>query len=175
MPYSLLQAQNLYLRALEPEDIESLYSWENNTSLWHYGATFAPFSKHVLAEYIANSHEDIYTAKQQRFMVCTLTNMQAIGTIDVYDFCPQNNRAGIGIFIVTSEQGKGYAAEALEILIRYCKDTLQMRQVYCEVATNNAISLSLFKKAGFEQTGIKKSWKRIKHDYIDVAFLQKIL
>ena len=40
------------LRALEPEDIELLYSWENDTELWQVSNTLAPFSKYVLTQFI---------------------------------------------------------------------------------------------------------------------------
>ena len=42
---SYLSGTNIYLRAIEPEDLDILYQWENDSSLWVHGCTLAPFSK----------------------------------------------------------------------------------------------------------------------------------
>ena len=43
-----LSDEQIRLRALEPEDLEVLYRWENDSSLWEVGNTLAPFSRYVL-------------------------------------------------------------------------------------------------------------------------------
>ena len=57
------------LRALEPEDLEMLYTIENNQSEWNVGATNVPYSRYVLRDYIANTASDIYADRQLRLMV----------------------------------------------------------------------------------------------------------
>jgi diamine N-acetyltransferase len=44
-----LQGENIALRALEPEDLEFLFSVENDTAGWELSNTQAPFSKHIKA------------------------------------------------------------------------------------------------------------------------------
>ena len=39
----MLSDNFIRLRALEIEDLDMLYLWENDTSLWHYGNNIAPF------------------------------------------------------------------------------------------------------------------------------------
>ena len=57
------------LRALEPNDIEPIYKWENDSSIWQLSNTFAPFSKYVITQFIENSHQDIFQLKQLRLMI----------------------------------------------------------------------------------------------------------
>ena len=64
-----LRGETVRLRALEPEDLELLYRWENNPAWWDVGNTLAPYSRYLLKQYIAESHRDIFELKQQRFMV----------------------------------------------------------------------------------------------------------
>ena len=40
------------LRALEPEDLECLYKWENDMDLWEVSDTLTPFSLFTLKKYI---------------------------------------------------------------------------------------------------------------------------
>jgi diamine N-acetyltransferase len=79
-----LENKIIKLRALEVSDLELLYSWENDTSLWSTGATIAPFSKHVLMKYLETAHLDIYETKQLRLMIDLKTeNYRTIGAIDL--------------------------------------------------------------------------------------------
>ena len=43
-----MKYKNIKLRALEPEDLELLYEWENNDSNWMISNTISPFSKYIL-------------------------------------------------------------------------------------------------------------------------------
>ncbi len=66
---NLLQNKTVCLRAPEPEDLELLYSWENNPEWWEIGNTLAPYSRYLLKEYIAESHRGIFDLKQLRLMI----------------------------------------------------------------------------------------------------------
>lgn len=172
----MLQTYSIELRALEPSDIDILYNWENDQKLWHLSNTVAPFSKFILEQYIMNAEQDIFTAKQLRLMIDKSEKKikSTIGAIDLFDFDPVNHRAGVGILIKKSEQKKGYATQALEILIEYSFNVLQLHQIYCNITTDNLPSLELFKKQNFEIIGIKKEWLFIKDQWVDEYILQLI-
>ena len=59
----LLSNDRVRLRALEPEDLELLYRWENDPELWEVGNTLAPYSRYILKEYIAGSDRSIYAIR----------------------------------------------------------------------------------------------------------------
>ena len=105
-----LEGKKVRLRALEPEDLEFLYTLENDTEFWEISHTQTPFSKFVLKHYIENSHLDIYEAKQLRFIIEETTNNNSVGMIDLFDFNPQHKRAGIGIVINHKFQKEGFAS-----------------------------------------------------------------
>lgn len=155
----LLTGENLHLRAPEPEDLEYLYMWENNPDVWTVSNTITPFSRFTLRNYIETSHLDIYQAKQLRLMIDIKETKRTIGSIDLFDFDPYHSRAGIGILIGDlTQQRKGYASEALDILIEYCFSTLALKQLYCNISKDNYNSISLFQKKEFVQCGEKKDW-----------------
>ena len=65
-----LENETIRLRALEPEDLELLYRWENNPELLEsLGNTMSPYSRYILKEYIRESHRDIFDLKQLRLMI----------------------------------------------------------------------------------------------------------
>jgi diamine N-acetyltransferase len=171
-----LQGKLVRLRAPEPEDLEYLFKWENNTEIWHLSNTLTPFSRYTLKQYIESSTADIYEAKQVRFMIDLLAeNNKTIGTIDLFEFDPYNSRVGIGILIAdTAERGKGYAGDALETVIHYVFDILKLHQVFCNIATDNQPSIALFKSKGFTAIGEKKDWIKSFNEWIGEYTLQLI-
>lgn len=157
----ILNGKITSLRAVEPSDIDLLYLWENNSSIWQLSNTLTPFSKHIIKQFIETAHQDIFQLKQLRLMI-EKTNekeIQTIGTIDLFDFDPLHKRAGIGILIAdTKDRKKGYASDALDILIKYCFQTLQLHQLYCNITEDNIESVKLFQSKEFQLIGTKKDW-----------------
>lgn len=174
MQANLLLGENIRLRALEPYDIDNLYNWENDTAVWKVSNTIAPYSRFVLEQYIANSHQDLYTNKQLRLMISTRDGRD-VGAIDLFDYDPLHLRAGIGILIAAPEdRRKGYASEAMSLLIGYCFRTLHLHQLYCNITIDNEDSVALFKRHKFTITGIKKDWIRSSSGFVDELLLQLV-
>lgn len=167
-----LETNKIKLRALEPSDLNFLYTIENDPFVWEVSNTQTPFSKHVLELYLQNAHLDIYTVKQLRLMICNLEN-EALGTVDIYDFDPQHRRAGIGIFIVEKERKKGLAKEALSLVCDYSFSVLGLNQLFCGIAPSNTASKKLFETIGFVLNGQKKQWRRNRSgEFEDELFFQ---
>ncbi|MCD6112677.1 MAG: GNAT family N-acetyltransferase [Bacteroidales bacterium] len=169
-----MRGKTINLRAIEPADIDILYKWENDTSIWYLSNTIEPFSKFILEQYILSSNQDIYSKKQLRLMIDINESKKTIGSIDLFDFDPKNKRAGIGILINKNERGKGYASEALELLINYSFHTLDLHQLYCNISADNNVSLKLFHNFGFKIIGLKKQWNFINDKWMDEYMLQLI-
>ena len=168
-----LKGDHIFLRALEPDDLNFLYELENNTAIWEISGTTTPYSKHVLKQYLDNAHRDIFEVKQLRLCICKGEKM--IGLIDLFDFDPQNKRAGVGIVILEEkERNHGIGKEAIELLCDYGYTTLGLRQIFANVIENNSASLYLFKKMGFEEVGIKKDWIFSNGEFKNEVLLQKI-
>jgi diamine N-acetyltransferase len=166
--------QKVYLRALEPSDLELLYQWENNPDVWSVSQTIAPFSKYTLKEFVRHLSQDIYTAKQLRLMVDEQSSKQTVGIVDLFSIDPLNLRAGIGILIVPDFRRKGYASEALQLIINHAFKRLHLHQLYCNVMVNNEASLRLFARAGFTIAGTKKDWQLTPKGFVDECILQRL-
>jgi len=168
-----MKYDKIRLRALEPEDLELLYDWENNDAYWMISNTMTPFSKFTLKRFLKHSHKNIYETGQLRLMIELIDEKLTIGTIDLFDFDPFHKRAGIGILIADEAQRrKGYASMALKCVIDYCFDTLQLHQLYCNILANNGESMDLFQKLGFVRIGVKKEWVKTTDGYLDEHMFQ---
>lgn len=170
----MLKGEHIYLRAMEPSDVDFLYEMENDTSNWRISQTLAPFSMHILKEF-ASSTQDIHVHKQVRFMICLKETDKLIGSVDLFDFDPINERAGIGILIQDNEERfKGYGQEVLNLTIEFGFKQLLLRSLYCNILEDNLLSIRLFEKEGFEKVGLKKDWIKTETGFKNEYVLQKL-
>ena len=170
---------NIVLRAVEPEDLELLYRWENDRSVWHVSNTLVPFSRYQIKQYIEAEPSNIHAHRQLRMMLDFCESGEpviTVGTIDLFDFDPIHLRAGLGILIASdSDRRRGYAYEAILQMKEYCRKVLFLHQLYCNIAESNTASVKLFEKAGFEITAVKKEWLRAENGWENEFLLQLIL
>ncbi|MCX6251565.1 MAG: GNAT family protein [Bacteroidetes bacterium] len=177
MSSNLLTGPNVLLRIPEPADIDILYNWENDSSVWQVSTTIVPFSRFQLEQYVLNSQHDIFFERQLRLMIelnPDKENRKPIGCIDLFDYDPLHMHAGVGIMIISEERGKGYASEAIGLLIRYCFDILHCHQLFCNITAGNKASIGLFSKLGFIRCGVKKEWRMQDHKWVDEIMFQLI-
>lgn len=170
-----LTGNSVYLRALEPEDLDFIYDIENDESVWEVSNTQTPYSKFLIRQYLKNAHQDIYEAKQLRLAICIKDNQKMIGLIDLFDFDPKNKRAGIGIVIRNeADRSKGFGKESLGLLIDYAFVQLQLHQLFANVGAHNEASLNLFSTFGFQKIGLKKDWIFVNNQFQDEWMCQLI-
>jgi diamine N-acetyltransferase len=164
-----MQPNKVNLRALEPSDLDILYRWENDDRIWFSSINTRPLSRQTLQLYI-DSVNDIYTDKQVRLII--ELEGKPVGCVDLFDFDPMHQRAGVGIMVDQNFERRGLASLALLELKKYAFSQLGLHQLYCSIAQNNNRSTSLFTKANFIHTGTKKSWLRIDKSWEDELFFQ---
>ena len=146
-----LKGEHIFLRALEPDDLDFIYEIENNQDIWEMSNTITPYSKFLIKQYLENAHKDIF------------------------DFDFHNKRAGIGILIKDSvNRQKGFGADALRLLIDYCFSNLNLHQLYCNISEDNKASINLFKGCNFEKVGLKQDWNIVNGVYKNEYLFQLI-
>lgn len=169
----MFENENIRLRAVEPEDLNRLYEWENNPQLWVAGNTRNPYSRFVLKQYIVHSDKDIYENRQLRLMIDCKKSQQTVGTVDLFDFDIHNSRMALGLFVGPGQQGRGYASESLWLVEEYVFDFLKINQLYCHIAENNTASMRMFEKENFEKNAVLKDWIKTPGGYENIIVFQQ--
>ncbi len=182
------------LRALEPEDLELLYTVENDPLLWLTGSNNEPYSHFALRQFIETCTNDIYADRQLRLVIETagddgtagsdVANGQdngeikpgtVIGIIDLYKFSPENRRAEVGVMILKPYRGRGYCGEALAAIEQYGGKLLHLHQLYAVIAVSNTVCRHAFCSAGYREQATLSQWLWRGDKYEDVVVAQKFL
>ena len=64
-----IEGRIVRLRAVEPADIDRMYLWENDASVWEVSGTLVPFSRHTLQRFLDEQAYDLLQTRQQRLII----------------------------------------------------------------------------------------------------------
>lgn len=168
----MITGDKMALRAPEPCDVDMMFLWENDRSVWPHGRTRAPMSRQMLWEYVHNYDADILAAGQSRMVIDI--DGDAVGMVDLYDIDVLNRRAGVSIMIGKPYRNAGNGLAALKLLAEYAHKDLGLHQLWAVVSSDNAPSRALFAAAGYSVSGCLRSWVRIGEHYTD-AYVHQLL
>ena len=149
------------IRAMEPRDVDLLFSWENESSDWWMGATLQPISREAMTQFVQGTN-DLYHARQCRWMLDSkkAEGWQTTGALDLYDFEPRQCRAGVAVHIARAFRQQRHALAGLTLLAKYAEHHLGLNQLYAEIPASHNASRGLFAVAGYEETGVRLRWVR---------------
>ncbi len=147
------QGEMVRLRAVEPEDLGWLFEREQDNeaartlSQIPFPRSKAAIRKWVEKQAVKEPKNDEY------FLMITDLRGQQVGSIDSH-LC--NRRVGcfeLGLSIHEPHRRKGYARDALKILLRYFFEELHYQKVTVGVYSFNQPAIALFAALGFVQEG----------------------
>lgn len=164
------------IRAMEPEDVDILYRWENDPAIWSVSSTLAPVSRFVLEQYIADSMgRDVFEAGQLRLIIEDDADGTPIGVVDLFDIDVRDGHGSIGISINDAgRRGRGYAADALRQFVRHCFDIIGLHSLLARIDTDNEASIHLFETCGFARVGMLRQWHKTPQGWKDQLEMQII-
>ncbi len=147
------QGQRVRLRAIEPSDWEQFYEWnfDSDTARQTY---YLPFPKSEEAtrrwterEATKEPENDIF-----RLVIETLSG-EMVGTINTHSCDPRNGTFGYGLAIGEKHRRKGYASEAITLVLLYFFQELRYQKATVHVYSFNEPSIRLHEHLGFQLEG----------------------
>ncbi len=91
-----------------------------------------------------------------------------IGTIGFNNFTPKH-RANIGYDLQSSYWSRGYMTEALQAVIDFGFNKLEINRIEAEVMQGNVMSEKLLEKLQFKREGILRQWMLWNERYYDMT------
>ena len=91
-----------------------------------------------------------------------------IGTIGFNNYT-KKHRANIGYDLKSSYWNRGYMTEALQTVVEFGFNALEINRIEAEVMQGNIISEILLKKLNFRREGILRQWMQWNEQYYDMT------
>ncbi|HCK84322.1 MAG TPA: GNAT family N-acetyltransferase [Hyphomonadaceae bacterium] len=149
-----LSAPEIVLRQLERSDAAALFAAHSDPEAHHYWSAPA----HTSAEQTRQEIADTLAAAGGRVWAITEDGGEALGRIALFN--PREGVGEIGVIMRREAQGRGLASKALALIEAYAFNQLGLHRLAADIDPENAASLSLFLRAGFQREGLLRgNWK----------------
>ncbi len=145
-----ISGASVSLRPPRESDVEAAYAWDRDPELaaWNGRTPISISLSAARRDYLARWEDP----GVKTFIIEAGEPPEPIGMATMYDF--RNGGCELGIKIGPKNlRGKGYASEAVELLIAYAFDTLGLDTVRGSTLAHNQRMQRVFEKNGFVQVG----------------------
>lgn len=143
---------NVTLRYLEFDDIDTLYRWETDIELAIWAGWTPPLSR---AAFRHKYEQRITEPEKDLVMLGIEFEGQLVGYVQLALIEDDERRAAAGVLVgEKSMWGRGIASTALRILLDYAFTVRNLERVYAEVYGFNQRSLRLMEHIGFQKEGV---------------------
>ncbi|MDD5417523.1 MAG: GNAT family protein [Candidatus Nanoarchaeia archaeon] len=98
---------------------------------------------------------DFLSGRRKYFVIAPINVKKAVGVINLSSIDWINKNAQIGYWIGKEHWGKGYATEAIKLVLKYGFENMGLHKIYATVFEENIGSKKVLEKNGFCFEGIK--------------------
>lgn len=149
-----LEAPGVVLRPLETADAEALFAAHGDAQTHTYWSSPAHKSVEETRQYIA----DTLAVAGAHAWAITESGGEALGRIAL--FVQREGVGEIGVIMRPEAAGRGLASKALALVVAHGFGPLGLHRIAADIDPDNANSISLFLRAGFQREGLLRgAWK----------------
>lgn len=135
------------IRTLNEQDMASIISWGGNTE--EYLAQWSNYTYPLTIEQILQriGSEDIR-------LLAIEDELEMIGTIQIFRIDNLSRTARVGCYLINPAcQGKGYGQVALNKVVEYAFEELELQSINLGVFDYNTGAIRCYEKVGFKKVG----------------------
>ncbi len=153
---TLLRGSRVRLTALTQSDLPTVAQWHQNPEFLRLFDAFPayPRTEAALAQWLDDRHK---ATDAFLFAIRTLDNDALIGYVELDGILWTHRVSGVSIAIGEAKHwGKGYGYEAMQLVLRFAFDELNLHRVQLTVFCYNERAIALYEKLGFQREGIHR-------------------
>ncbi len=157
--FPVLATARLELRALAHEDVAQLFDVFSDPEVMRYWSTVPMRSASEAEAMVAVSRDQFAAGTGIRWAVCRRDDARVMGTLSLFHFDEQNDRAEIGYALGRAFWNRGFMHEALAALAAFAFGAMDLRRLEADTDPRNAASIRALARLGFEREGLlRERW-----------------
>jgi len=112
-----------------------------------------PYTARDARRWVRHAAEGRRTGRSLGLMVVRHSDGEVLGGVGLHDLEPGRTRAEVGYWIGREHRGRGYATEAVNLLVRAGFQHLRLHRIEARVFPGNAASRGVARRCGFRFEG----------------------
>lgn len=156
------QGESICLRAVEPSDADFFHRWNQDSDQARFlDFLWPPTSLASIQAWAAEASRKRMDNDAYQWVITDRAG-RPVGTIDTHHCDHRTGAFMYGITISAEERSKGYASEAIRMVLRYYFHELRYQKVTIGAHSDNMASIRLHEKLGFQREG---TWRRTAYNH----------
>ena len=166
-----LESERLKYKQVTSEDLEDIFKIYSDPEVAKYD-WYKPITTKDDALSIINRYSKEFQNKEElTWGVARKYDNKIIGYCCLGSFNDDSRRSEIGYGFNRDEWNKGYATEAIKVLVKFGFDIMNFNRIEATVTLGNDASVNALKKANFLQEGIVRERSIMKGKFEDDVIL----
>ena len=169
-PFHNLETERLYLRRVVKEDVNEIFALRSDQEIMKYIPRPLLKTEEDVLAHIAMIDEKIDCDEGINWAITLKGNPKLIGIIGHYRIRPEHFRAEIGYMLLPEYQGKGIISEAINEVVNYGFEVMQLHSIEAIIDPENFASEKVLQKNGFVKEAHLKE-----NEFYDGRFLDTVI
>ena len=165
-----LETKRMRLRWLTEADVDALYRIFSHPQVVRYWGAPALRDRNAAVALVAEIHENFRRRTSMKWGVAELETDQIIGTVTLFNLNFDNKRAEVGYGLDHAYWRQGYVTEALDALLEYAFEVLELHRLEADVDPRNVGSIRTLEKLGFQREGLMRERWQVNGEIQDALF-----
>lgn len=158
--FPTLTTERLVLRELLPSDAADLFIFRSDPEEQKYNSA-AMVALSEAADLIAIVRKAFAAHQQIQFGLTLRDQNKVIGLLGFNSWDRYHHRAEIGYDLARAYWGQGLAIEAVDVMVRWGFEHMQLHRIDLETIADNTRSVRMVERLGFRLEGVRReySWE----------------
>lgn len=153
-----IAGERVFLRPPVKGDSEELIALNRASPRFHRGLVSPPTQPEQFSAFLKRCQQDDCAC----FLVCRLEDRAIVGSITLSQiFLGGFRNAYLGYYVGAKYSGEGYLTEAIDLMLEYAFENLQLHRLEANIQPGNLASIKLVKRAGFIREGFSRRYLKI--------------
>jgi [ribosomal protein S5]-alanine N-acetyltransferase len=155
-----IDADRISLRWISRDDVDALYRIFSNEEVMRYWSTPPLTDRDAAVDLLQDIHDGFGRQSMLKWGIALRADNALIGTTTLYNLDFGNRRAEMGYALARDHWRRGYMREALQALLTYAFEVLDLRRIEADVDPRNTASIQTLERLGFQREGfLRERWE----------------
>lgn len=173
-PFPNLETERLILRRVLPSDVKEMFELRSNPETMKYIPRPLLTNHEEALAHIQMMEDKIETNEGINWAITLKGDDKMLGVIGHYRIKPEHYRAEVGYMILPQYNGKGITTEAVQCVVDYGFNTMQLHSIEGVIDPENGASERVLQKCGFVKEAHFKENEFFDGKFIDAVVYSKL-
>lgn len=162
---------SIMLREFMQSDLDEMCKWKSDPESTRYLSD--TFTVPQTWDQSANFLDSILSGKNPgvHLVIANLMTGEYLGQCDLMNITSYSHKAEMAIVLGPEHRGKGYASEAIDLLLELAFDHMNLNRIYLRVFTENQPAIKCYDRCGFVREGMLRQDYYSYGEYHDVIMM----